>query len=53
MTFMLNQKTVSFLSVACAMLLCIPIMGTAQSIRVDKPITESDLAKRFKAVMVF
>ena len=43
-----NQKTVRLIAFAAAIMLCIPLMGTAQSISVDKPITESELAKKIQ-----
>jgi pentatricopeptide repeat protein len=43
-----NQKTVRLIAFTATIILCIPLLGTAQSISVDKPITESELAKKIQ-----
>ena len=45
---MVSQETVRLIRAISAIMLCIPLLGTAQSISVEKPITESELAKKIQ-----
>ena len=48
LVIMMNQKVSRIFKIAWTVLLCVPIVVTAQSIRVDKPIDESELAKKIQ-----